>query len=659
MSKVLSFVLLMAVALSVTAADDLSVARQALRDGLWEIARTHVGTNDSSEARLVVLESLAGEGKWKEIAARLVKWKDAKGPGFDYYRAVAGGDHARAMEILRKVGSVEGCVEADLFEANALAKAGKRQEAERIWRAVTSATNVSRRAFVLASANLMDVKLLRRAVAEADTQALRRLAGLRLGLVLLRADETSEEGEKTIRAVVKDSPDAAGAKEAFLSLADTALSAKRWKAAFDAYQEAVEIWPDAAKSFAVQEGRGWALRNLGRREEAMEAFRRAGELASDDESKARAAVVVGDLLQEAGQAERAMACYRKVLGDFPKTQTAARLEKIVSVRELEAKGRSLYRNFKFAEANSVFGEVAKADAARQPTMAFYSVLCLYGQGRDEDACAQARKLAADCPDAVVRSKAVLWLAKFLYNRREWKESIRLFAAYADDRTDTESAAEALLWAARAAFSDNDLSGAIQLSARIADRYPETRARSGALLVQGEALIEQARFDEAVLVFERVAVATGASAAERVRAQRLKADALYALGADNPSRYVAALEAYRAIRFGGQFSASEQIVISFKIARTLEKLKRMDEAVDAYYTQVVLAYRENRLANVRLTEEARAAFSRAAFRLADEYESRGRDRQAVSVLNLVVYSDVPAAEEAAKRVGRIKNKGRML
>ena len=57
----------MAVVLNATAADGLSIAKEALRDGLWEIARTHAGTNDAEEARLIVLESLAGEGKWDEI----------------------------------------------------------------------------------------------------------------------------------------------------------------------------------------------------------------------------------------------------------------------------------------------------------------------------------------------------------------------------------------------------------------------------------------------------------------------------------------------------------------------------------------------------------------------------------------------------------------
>ena len=87
-----------------------------------------------------------------------------------------------------------------------------------------------------------------------------------------------------------------------------------------------------------------------------------------------------------------------------------------------------------------------------------------------------------------------------------------------------------------------------------------------------------------------------------------------MGADNPARYTAALEAYRAMLFGSALTPSAKPVVSFKIGRALEKLKRIDEAMDQYYTQVVLAYRRERLGHVRLDDDARAVFSKAAFRL---------------------------------------------
>jgi len=650
---------LAAVGLVSASTNDLDIARQALRDGLWEIARTHASRDASDAARLVVLESLAGEGRWDAIGKTLAGWKDAQGEGFDYYRAIAKGDHAAAMSILRKGGSAEGRAEATLYEAEELAKSGRREDAEALWRTLATETNVSRRVLALASMNLMDVGLLRRALAEADSAAMRRQVGLRLGVALLRDGKTASEGEKMVRSVVKDSPDVKGAKEALLAVADLAVSSNLWKEAYATYHEAIETWPDVARMPEVQESRGWALVHLGRPEEAREAFRRFGELANTDEQKAKALVEEGDVLQKMEKEEEAMAFYRTAIEKYPDAEVTRPLKRLVSLREMEARGRDLYRKFKFAEASEVFGEVAKADAARKPLMDFFGVLCLYGLGRDEEACEQARRIVAAGPDVRVRLDATLWLAKFLYNRREWKESGELFATFAERQDDRERAAEALLWAARAAFASSDFSRAIQFSTLVVERYPAGKAKPSALLVQGESLMELARYDEAVLVFERAVVAEGVSAETRVRAQMLKADALFAMGADNPSRYASALEAYRAVRFDGKLLPSEQIVLSFKIARSLEKLKRTDEAVDIYYSQVVLPYRSGRLSGQHLTDEARAAFSRAAFRLADECESRGKVKQAVNVLRLVAESGVPASDEAAKRISRLSNEGGVL
>ena len=180
-----------------------------------------------------------------------------------------------------------------------------------------------------------------------------------------------------------------------------------------------------------------------------------------------------------------------------------------------------------------------------------------------------------------------------------------------------------------------------------------------MLLQAESLIELARFDESILVAERVSIAAEADATLRLRAQLLRADALFAMGADDPVRYRQALEAYTALRSGEKLSPSVKIRLSYKLAKTLERLKRMDQAIDEYYSRVVLAYRDGRAEGIPYDDDARAAFSRAAFRLAEEYESRGSDAQAVAVLRLVVTASVPASAEAEKRIERIHRKGNIL
>lgn len=643
-----------------SAGGDLEIARQALRDGLWQVARTHAEAAGGETARLVVLESYASENRWDDVKAELAKLGEAaKGPAFDYYRAASEGRFAEAAELLRKGGSVAGLAEAKMLEADMQAKSANIPAAKSLWSEVVAMTNAGERALAVASVNLGDVAEMRKAYERTVSAPLKRMVGLRLGAALLDERKTESDGERLIREIVRDSPDADGAKEAFAALAAAQLSAGRWQDAEKTYADAIEIWPGAAKSAEVQEGRGEAFLKLGRREEALEAFTRAEQLASDDAARALAVLKQGDALAELGRGEESMQRYRTVLEKYPSTETADSLRRIVRLRELETQGRDLYKEYRFGEARKAFAEVAAADPDRRARMAFCDVLCLYGLGLDEEALKKARALAASCPDATVRAEAVLWLAKFTYNSGEWKESLSLFQTYAGMRPESATAPDALLWAARAAFAANDFALAIQTSTRLLEAYPDSPAVPPALIVQAEALIEQARFDEAVLVLERVAISDSASRHDRLRAKVLKADALFAMGADNPARYEAALEAYRAVRFDDGVEPGERLSVAFKTGRVLEKLRRNDEAIDQYYSQVVLAYRDGLSRGERLGDEARAAFSRAAFRLADEFEGRGKDYQAIGVLRLVVESGVPASEEAEKRIARISMKGKFL
>lgn len=662
MKLVVSIAYCLAMVQVVMASDELDIARKALRDGLWSVARSHaetVITNDA--AKLVVLESYAREDDWPAVAKALDGWKTIQGVKFAYYRAASSGDYATAAKLMRE-SAKDGDpadMEAKMMEASLLAKAGDRTSAEKLWSEVAASTNSSERAIAIASSNIGDVKMLRNAYEKTRTASLRRFVGLRLGQALLKFPGTIDEGSRLIRLIVKDAPDSDGAMLAFLALADVEISMEKWKDAERSYHEAIETWPDAVKLSRVHEGRGWAQLNLGKYEDALASFKRAEERAEDDEQRAVAVLKQGDILSELGRGEEAMKRYREALSKYPKTIIAEKAKRIVHIRELEDSGKDLYKEYHFAAAQKVFAEVAAEEPSRRPRMEYFEVLCLYGQGMDDVAEKRMREIIAKSPDENVRADAILWLAKFLYNRRQWKEAGQLFLSYSDVASESAFAPDALMWASRAAFAENDFARSIQIVSQLKDKYPDSAACVQAFLVQGESLIGLARFDEAVLVLERVAMGENTLAADRIRAQVLKSDSLFAMGADNPARYLTALEEYRSVRFGGLLTPSQQINVSFKIGRTLEKLKRMDEAMDQYYTQVVLAYCDGLERGERYDDDAGASFSKAALRLADEFESRGKDSQTVNILRLVLRSGVPAADEAKRRIDRIEKKGMFL
>ena len=639
---------------------DLEVARAALRDGLWSVARSHAEAAGGDDARLVILESYASEERWDDVKRELAKAAvPTNSAAYAYYQAVVDGRLAEAAEHLSAAGSQAGLAAAKMLAADLYVKRADLPAAKACWSEVLALTNAGERALALASVNLGDVAAMRTAYARTLSVPLKRRVGLRLGMALLMHQETEAEGAKLIRAIVSDTPDVDGGCDAFVALAQTAARASRWKEAVKTYADAIEIWPFAPKRPDIQEGRGEALLKLGRYEEAFEAYVAAESLATADSARARIILRQGDALSELGRGAEAMARYRTVLEKYPETETAVALKRLIGLRERETRGRDLYKAYQFEEARKTFAEVAEADPSRKARMEFLEVLCLYGLGRDAEASGKARALSETSVEPAVRAEAVLWLAKFTYNRCEWKESVSLFLAYADLRASASLAPVALLWAARACFADNDFAQAIQIVTRLAERYPESSAVPPALLVQAEALIERARYDEAVLVLDRATAATDAERADRLKARLLKADALFATGTDNPARYQAALEAYRAVQFGEELDADLRLSVAFKIGRTLEKLKRTDEATEQYYTQVVLAYRDGRERGERFGDKARAVFSRAAFLLADAFADGGRDYQAVGILKLVVESGVPAAEEAEKRISRIYKKGLFL
>lgn len=678
--------------------DELAVAREALRDGLWGVARAHAANAEDPAARAVVAESFAREGKWKDLLDSMESWGNPEDELSVYYRALALVETGRtaqagflldgrrfedealmrlatrlrsriamlekgpaeALKVVKESPRSPADEDSEMYAAELMAATGDRAGAEEIWRAVAArGTNASERAFAVASVNLRDRKLMREAFERSASAETKRISGYALGRELLSETNTVDEGVAIIRGLVRDAPDAPGSRDALAAIADAYLSGERFADAVSVYRETFETWPDAKNVSRLQDGLGWALERLGRHDEALEAFVRAEETASTDAERAMEIVKQGDVLAAAGKTDESLVKYRAVLSKYPATDSAARIKDLVRLRDLEDRGRDLYRDYRFAEAQKVFREVAEKDPALKPRMEYLEAMCMYGQGLDDEAERLLRRLSSESDDAETKARAVLWLAKHSYNRGSWQESRRRFEEYAASSPGSPDAPEALVWAARAAFAENDFQAAIQIVTRLAEKYPRSPSSLRGLLVQGEALIELARFDEAVLVLERVSLADGVDAADRLSARLLGADALFAMGADNPLRYQEALEAYRGVRMGESLSASQRISVSYKVAKTLEKLKRVDEAVDRYYTDVVLAYREARGRGERMDDEAGAAFSRAVFALADEFESRGRDFQAFHVLDLLARSDVPAAAEAGKRIDRIKRKGKYL
>ncbi len=690
-------VLFAAVVSSGLAATDLEIAKKALRDNLWEIARSRAEKAGGHEAKLVILESYARENKWSEILKSLDSWTVPSEDAFIFYKALAeaqsngiadcseilsrcvfsdsayaeslaalvvqkeldAGNVEKAKKIVEKYSLDSGDDDAKAVSAAAFSAAGDVAKAKSLWLKIVASTNAGDRAFALSAWNLGDVAVLSNAYARIEeSAALRRTIGLKLGVSLLDSSESFEEGKKLIVALVNDSPGADGAREAFVFLAGKCLERGEYEEAANFFHKAIEAWPDAARDYGVHEGLAWAFLKLGKNNESILSFSRAEECATNDVDRATAILMQGDILSTLGRGDESMVKYRDVLSRYPETPAGEKLKKIVELKDLESRGRDLYRDFRFGEALDVFAEIAKRSPVDKPRMDYLEMLCLYGKGKDAEASDKARALASECPDATIKAEATLWLAKFFYNSKQWQESCGLFANYATNMMPSSpQAPSALLWASRAAFAGGEFRRCVDLVTKLAKDHHLSPEKLSAYILQGEALMELSRFDEAIVVFKTVVSEPTVPHKERSRARILLGDALFVMGADNPGRYRESLECFRSLYMDEQLDASQKITVAFKIARTLEKLDQLDSALDQYYGEVVCAYRNFRMLGEVFNEEAKTCFARAVFSLADEYESRGQDEKAKNILRLLIRSDVESSEqEARRRLRRIKQKG---
>ncbi len=545
----------------------------------------------------------------------------------------------------------------------------------------------------------------------------RRVAGFYLGDLLCADTSTIDEGENIVKALVREFPEHPASASAQLKLANSLLQAKRPERADTEYRIFLETYPSSSLDATVLQGRGWALLQLGRYAESGLTFQRATQLATNESVKAECTFKHGDALLadkrfaeasrvyremaekypndhladqalyqsadalvRAGMVKEATSAWRKVVETFPRRDVAPKALLRLAELQTEAgdsdnaintynvllkayaqhplrtaallgRGKIHYRAYRFEMAMQDFAAAAESSPDERDEAHFMTTLCLYGLGRDDEARLSAAAFMA-FPESKRLPEMSLWLGKLDFNRGHYEDARRTFIDYATRWPERRWADAALLWAARAAFAANDFTSAIELVSRLARSYPQSTRMNESLLIQADALIELARFDEAVLLLDQTLTKTSESETLRIVLLR-KGDALFAMGAGNSVRYREAMESYQQLLTQGSLTPSLTLQLNFKIGRCLEKLKQTSEAIDQYYAGVMVRYLDNISQGIWYDERSTTLFVRAAFTAAELYVLKGQKTEAAQVLQRVVQSGVPGADEARKRIERLR------
>jgi tetratricopeptide (TPR) repeat protein len=671
----------------------IEIAKAALRDGLWDLARSYAFKSDDESSKKIIVESFARQQDWENVLVHLPP--RGTNDWVRYYRAMSlhnRGESTSAYQILKEIpftdeyykylaalleakiyfnnkefsnaGKILANIqpkddEARLFFGEIYEACGETNISEKCWKEIIASTSATERVKSVAAVKLKDISILEKQLSNVVSVPVKHQLSLSLAVAYLNRlqKDDFETARKLVIEVSTQSPDTPGAKEAFVRLSQVSLRLGRIAESIHLLEQAMNIWPQLLRDYDVRHSRGIALMKMNKVQQAFNDFDFATTVAYNDVAKAESLYNKANAMIHLGEKKEAMKIFQEVVDKYPSTQTAKVLEQVLKVQKLEQKGDSLYKDFRFDESFNIYSEVMTLDGNRTSAMQYKQALCLYSKGSDLEAEKLMRSAAeGGYSDKVSPMLANLWLAKYFYNVENYLESQKFFLKYAETAMPDDSRSFAYLWAAKAAFAARDYLSAVKTVTLLVNNFESSSHRSEAFIVQGESLMELARYDEAILVFERLILFEKNTPPLKLHAQLRKADALFAMGADNPERYKQAFEAYKVVRNGEALTPSAKISISYKMARTLDKLALSNQAFDMYYTDVILAYRKYREASLSLDDEAKASFSKAAFILADEYENRGKNFQALHILEILSASDVPAAKEARRRIRLIKAKG---
>jgi TolA-binding protein len=434
--------------------------------------------------------------------------------------------------------------------------------------------------------------------------------------------------------------------ECLLKAGDALAEGNRFPEASEAYAQIAESFSNSVYAARALFQSADALERAGRHEAAAAQYTKVAERYAGRDEAPKALIRLAGLEADEGKYDASIKTYASILDKFK--QEDIRMDALIG------RGKAQYRVYKFDAAMQDFATVAETDPRRRDEARFMLALCLYSVGRDKEARVAGTAFLTDFPESPRVPDMTLWLAKFDFNHGDYVAARKGFLDYVSRWPEARWADAAQLWAARAAFFQNDFTGCVEEVSKLTRKSPASPRMPEAFSLQADALIELARFDEAVLLLDRVvSLAPGSEWA--AQAGLRKADCLFTMGADNSHRYEEALAAYKDRIMRGDLPAAALLQIHFKMGRCYEKLKLFDEAINEYYAEVLIRYQEERKRGTWFDDGATSLFMRATFNAAEIAERQGRTDEAVRILRRVVRLDVPGADEARRRIERLRGK----
>lgn len=565
----------------------------------------------------------------------------------------------------------------------------------------------------VAQTNMVEaLSLLDRGIEQLSDPALKGICNLRKGKLLLKMDKP-EEGIALVRSFVVAQSTNALARDVQLELAQTLLDKGLSEMALRDFQNYLETFSDPAGMARAQQGKGRALFNLGRFNEATLAFEKACEEEPNLAEKARNRLYVGDAHVAAGQYKLAIESYARVQTQWPESLLAdqaefqvaecwARLDQPARAKTLfwdlvdkdpdgELTPAALLRiaDIEFQQGHADTARALYMDISRaypNPTRS----RALHGLGLIEY-CAERFGAALDyfdlahsaCPTGGVADRALYLSAWCRVRLGQDEQAATAFRAFTERYPDSTWAPDALFWVSEYEYNHGRYGPAETGFLTVERQYPQGTIADAALFWAGRAALRQNEFRRANNHFALLIKEYPASP-KRPEARYYQAAALCELG-----EFTAAILIFDDLI--KQFPDHELNETAWfrkgdcQFTLGTEDPKRYDEAISSYQTildrpAVTLKARmqaeykigrclekAGRIPNAfehymngvylycktadHLPEES-VWFTRAAFQAAALKEAEKSWRKAAAIYQRIVDADVPSSTEAQACINRL-------
>jgi len=432
---------------------------------------------------------------------------------------------------------------------------------------------------------------------------------------------------------------------AWVKAGDARLAAGQAGMAAKNYHQLLEKCPTHSLVARATYQYGVALLAAGETESARLSFKKTESEFPKSDFAARAALQLAELFKLEKNWEPALEEYRRIAKQYTNATTHA--------AALHQQGLILFGFDQFGEALENFQTVSETypKSPEAPQATYMQGFCRYLQGDIEEALEICRTFISTYPDSLWTPEVLFWLGEHAYNRGNYPEAHATFMDIVARFPQNDLVDDALFWAGNALLHQDSFLEAFTLYGRLAKEAPESRLLLETRFAQGEALSELGEFSRAILAYEEV-IKTAPDHPLADRARGRLGDCLFTLGTTETARYQEAIDAYQALYKRPDAPSTPfafKLQALYKIARCEDKMGRPDKAFAHYMETVYTATNHDGA----LSSEAVLWFTRAALEAAAQQEQKAHWKEAVHIYERIIQAGVPAQDEAAKRIEKIR------